>query len=80
MNVLYSKSSFSNLECVEVAPLPNGTISLRDSKDVSKPPHEFTQAEWAAFIAGAKVGEFDFGLDIAGLQATGAEARPAPSY
>lgn len=60
MNVLYRKSSFSQLECVEVAQLPDGTVSVRDSKDVSKPAHEFSPAEWAAFVAGVKVGEFDF--------------------
>lgn len=64
MRVEYRKSSFSSLQCVEVAPLPDGMVALRDSKDVSKPPHEFTAAEWAAFIAGAKNGEFDFGLEI----------------
>lgn len=64
MNVRFRKSSFSQLSCVEVAPLPNGRFALRDSKDVSKPAHEFTADEWAAFIAGAKSGEFDFGLEI----------------
>lgn len=64
MDVRYRKSSFSQLECVEVARLPDGTVSLRDSKDAAKPAHEFSSAEWAAFIAGAKGGEFDFGLRI----------------
>lgn len=64
MSVHYRKSSFSQLTCVEVAPLPDGRFALRDTKDRSKPPHEFTAAEWAAFVAGVKVGEFDFGLDL----------------
>jgi hypothetical protein len=45
--------------CVEVAHLPGGNVALRDSKDVSKPAHVFDREEWAAFIAGAKNGEFD---------------------
>ncbi|MBV9312420.1 MAG: DUF397 domain-containing protein [Pseudonocardia sp.] len=42
MSVLYRKSSFSQMECVEVAPLPDGTISLRDSKDTSRAAHSIT--------------------------------------
>ena len=57
------------MECVEVAPLPDGTISLRDSKDTSRAPHSFTPEEWAAFVAGVKVGEFDFDLHIDALLA-----------
>ncbi|MBV9312422.1 MAG: DUF397 domain-containing protein [Pseudonocardia sp.] len=69
MKILYRKSSFSKMECVEVAPLPDGTISLRDSKDTSRAAHAFTPGEWAAFVAGVKVGEFDFDLDIDALLA-----------
>lgn len=64
MKLAYRKSSFSGLECVEVAPLPDGRVALRDTKDRTKPPHHFTAAEWAAFVAGVKVGEFDFGLQL----------------
>ena len=39
--------------------LAGGTIGLRDSKDVSKPPHRFTAQEWQAFVAGVRAGEFD---------------------
>lgn len=46
--------------CVEAAVLPNGAVAVRDSKDRNKPPHIFTAEEWAAFIAGAKDGDFDF--------------------
>jgi hypothetical protein len=60
----YRKSSFSQLTCVEVAPLPDGCFALRDTKDRTQAPHHFTSAEWAAFVAGVKVGEFDFGLEI----------------
>lgn len=54
------KSSASALgNCVEVAHLPNGGVALRDSKDHGKAPHVFTRGEWAAFLTGAKNGEFD---------------------
>ncbi|MFC3439209.1 DUF397 domain-containing protein [Nocardia seriolae] len=33
--------------------------ALRDTKDRSKPAHEYTAAEWQAFILGVKSGEFD---------------------
>jgi hypothetical protein len=44
--------------CVEVAFL-DGKVGVRDTKDRSKPPHVYTKAEWTAFLAGAKRGEFD---------------------
>jgi hypothetical protein len=56
----YIKSSYSGAAgCVEVRLLHDGTIGLRDSKDVSKPPHIFTSVEWEAFLAGVRNGEFD---------------------
>ncbi len=56
----YGKSSFSGSGgCVEVRLLADGTVGLRDSKDISKPPHVFDQREWQAFIAGVRAGEFD---------------------
>lgn len=56
----YRKSTFSgNAGCVEVCLLPDGSIGVRDSKDVSKPAHVFTQSEWHAFISGVRAGEFD---------------------
>jgi hypothetical protein len=45
--------------CVEVAHLSGGMVALRDSKDTRKTAHLFDRQEWAAFIAGAKNGEFD---------------------
>lgn len=45
--------------CVEVAHLPGGMVALRDSKDTGKSAHLFDGEEWAAFLAGAKNGEFD---------------------
>jgi hypothetical protein len=55
------KSSFSahNGGCVEVRRTSDGGMEVRDTKDRSKPAHEFNREEWAAFIAGAKAGEFD---------------------
>ena len=56
----FRKSSFSGGGgCVEVRRLPDGRIALRDSKDVSLPPHHFTATEWTAFLAGVRAGEFD---------------------
>ncbi len=45
--------------CVEVAELPGGGRAVRDSKDPQGPVLTFTRREWAAFIGGAKDGEFD---------------------
>jgi hypothetical protein len=44
--------------CVEVA-FVDGAIAVRDSKRPDGPVLLFTQAEWDAFVAGAKAGEFD---------------------
>jgi len=56
----YTKSSHSGYgSCVEVRLLSDGRVALRDSKDVTKPPHEFTPAEWRAFLDGVRDGEFD---------------------
>ena len=45
--------------CVEVAFLPDGGVAVRDTKDRSLAPHRYTAAEWDAFLAGARAGEFD---------------------
>ena len=56
----FRKSTFSgNGGCVEVCRRADGTILLRDSKDVSRPEHQFTEGEWEAFLAGVRAGEFD---------------------
>jgi hypothetical protein len=44
--------------CVEVA-FVDGAIAIRDSARPDGPVLLFTQAEWDAFVAGAKDGEFD---------------------
>jgi hypothetical protein len=54
-------SSYSNGAggmCVEVAPLGSGML-VRDSKNPSAAVLAFSAAEWDAFLAGARGGEFD---------------------
>ena len=55
-----STRSGANGNCVEVAEF-NNAVAVRDSKDPSGPALLFTAQEWAAFIEGAKDGEFDQG-------------------
>jgi hypothetical protein len=45
--------------CVEVAHLADGTVAIRDSKNVRKAAHVFDREEWSAFVAGVKNGDFD---------------------
>ena len=45
--------------CVEIANLPNGGRALRDSKYLTGLALRFTAAEWSAFTAGVRAGEFD---------------------
>jgi hypothetical protein len=54
-----SSRSQSGGNCVEVADLPNGGRAVRDSKDPNGPALIFTAAEWAAFTAGVRAGEFE---------------------
>ncbi|MET7667347.1 DUF397 domain-containing protein [Micromonospora luteifusca] len=42
--------------CVEVANALDGTIGVRDSKDVSGPMLEFHPATWSAFTGGLRTG------------------------
>jgi hypothetical protein len=44
--------------CLEVR-LDDGRVQVRDSKDPAGAVLSFTYAEWDAFVAGAKDGEFD---------------------
>jgi hypothetical protein len=53
-----SSLSFSNGNCVQVASLPGGHIGVRDSKNPHGPVLQFTPAEWRAFLAGTRRGEF----------------------
>ena len=73
----FRRSSFCNAgDCVEVAPLGDGRIAIRDSKDNRRTQLVFTREEWATFLRGAKTGEFDFdtrvsaGVDSATVRLT----------
>lgn len=45
--------------CVAVAHRDD-SIGIRDTKDPRKVTLQFNKAEWDAFVAGVKRGEFDF--------------------
>jgi len=57
----YRKSSFSSQDetCVEMAVVPGAGRAIRNSRNPGGGTALFTEAEWSAFIAGAKAGEFD---------------------
>jgi hypothetical protein len=57
----WRKSSHSNPSgnCLEVARLADGRLAVRNSRHPFGPALIYTPAEVAAFIAGAKDGEFD---------------------
>jgi Domain of unknown function (DUF397) len=65
INWLKSRHSNPSGNCVEIACLPDGEIAVRNSRFPGGPVLLYTQAEVAAFLAGAKDGEFD-GM-VAGL-------------
>ncbi|MDG9727442.1 MULTISPECIES: DUF397 domain-containing protein [unclassified Streptomyces] len=60
LDASWTKSRHSNAEgnCVEVASVDGG-IAMRNSRDPDGPALVYTPAEVAAFLAGAKDGEFD---------------------
>lgn len=51
-------ASNQNGTCVELAALTEG-VAVRDSKNPDLPALRYTREELAAFLAGAKAGEFD---------------------
>jgi hypothetical protein len=60
LDACWVKSHHSNAEgnCVEVAQVDGG-VAMRNSRDPDGPALVYTNAEVAAFVAGAKEGEFD---------------------
>jgi hypothetical protein len=54
-----ARASNSSGACVEVAALPGGDVAVRNSRHPSGPALVYTRAEIAAFLAGARAGEFD---------------------
>lgn len=59
--VQWRTSSFSgdNGAGVQVAPLPDGRVAVRDSKAPDAGTLVFTRAEMRAWVQGAQAGEFD---------------------
>lgn len=55
-----SKHSGAYGNCVEAAVLEGGEVALRNSRDPSGPVLIFGRDEMAAFLAGARNGEFDY--------------------
>lgn len=51
-----SKSDAGN--CVEIR-ITTGKVQVRDTKDRAGAVLTFTHAEWCAFLAGVRLGEFD---------------------
>ena len=54
-----SAESNPNGDCVELAVLPSGEVAVRNSRAPRGPALIYTPAEIAAFVRGAKAGEFD---------------------
>jgi hypothetical protein len=52
-------ASSGNGACVEAASVKEDEILVRNSRDPEGPKLAFTKAEWVAFVAGVKAGEFD---------------------
>ena len=56
-----TRSGGNGGDCVEVAGNLPGIVAVRDTKDPDGGTLIFTHAEWAAFLAGVRAGEFDLG-------------------
>ncbi|HEY8472031.1 MAG TPA: DUF397 domain-containing protein [Natronosporangium sp.] len=54
-----SRRSNPSGNCVELATLPDGGVAVRNSRHPDGPALIYTREEIAAFLAGARDGEFD---------------------
>ena len=54
-----TRSGGNGGDCVEVAVNLPGIVAVRDTKDREGAALVFTDAEWVAFLAGVRDGEFD---------------------
>lgn len=54
-----TRSGGNGGDCVEVAVNLPGLVAVRDSKDREGAALVFSHAEWRAFLAGVRRGEFD---------------------
>ena len=57
-----TKSASAGGNCVEAGPLLDGSgrVAVRHSRHPDAAVIVYTRAEWDAFLAGARDGEFDF--------------------
>jgi uncharacterized protein DUF397 len=60
-DLAWRKASFSADQgaCVELAPLPDGRVAVRNSNHPDAGTVLFTRREMDAWVRGAKAGEFD---------------------
>ena len=62
-NAAWRKASFSTNNggnCIEVAPLSDGRVGIRDTESPDRRPFVVSAPVWRAFLDGVKSGEFDF--------------------
>jgi len=64
-----AKASSHNGACVEIA-AARGNIAIRDSKDPAGPVLLYTPAEFAAFLDGARNGDYDALLRLSSRRAS----------
>jgi hypothetical protein len=55
----HNAEASNSASCVEAGWGACGMVHVRDSKDRDGPVLNFTRGEWAAFLDGARRGEFD---------------------
>ncbi|WP_330229440.1 DUF397 domain-containing protein [Nocardia sp. NBC_00508] len=60
-DAIWFKSSYSSaqMDCVEVAFLPEGSVGVRDSKNPTGPAIVFAPSDWDSFTACISSGELD---------------------